>query len=208
MKNSITEIGDEFEKQYEKRKANGTVEGFCGEGTKLKNSIEIVEHLPIILETFKIKSVLDIPCGDMTWMGLINLDNIRYTGIDLIHDMIEDNKRKFIDHKNMMFVDVDIFEVINEIPMADLVICRDFFIHLKNSQITQLINGFRKSNCKYLLTTTFPKAHNNYSEKHLGFRKLNIFEEPFNLKNCKYVIQENDGPACQGRQLHLIDLEE
>lgn len=37
-----------------------------------------------MLKKYSIKSILDIPCGDFSWMKKIELDGIEYIGADIV----------------------------------------------------------------------------------------------------------------------------
>ena len=42
-------------------------------------------------------SLLDVPCGDMHWMKrfLVSRDDVEYTGLDIVPDLIAAHKRDF-----------------------------------------------------------------------------------------------------------------
>jgi len=63
--------------------SGGNKETRCGWGSTLEATKPIRAALPGLLEKYKIKSILDIGCGDLNWIhDLIN--DIHYTGIDWI----------------------------------------------------------------------------------------------------------------------------
>ena len=37
----------------------------------------------------------DIPCGDFNWMKYIDLKNVKYTGYDIVSDIIKNNNVSF-----------------------------------------------------------------------------------------------------------------
>ena len=58
----------------------------------LHDSIIFRHFLTGIIEKYKIKSIVDIGCGDLHWMKEINLDGIEYYGIDwIISDIAKEN---------------------------------------------------------------------------------------------------------------------
>ena len=46
------------------------------------------------------------------------------------------------------------------LPKADLLFCRDCFIHLSDDMIALAIENIVRSDIKYLLTTTYPEGEN------------------------------------------------
>lgn len=40
--------------------------------------------------------MLDAPCGDLSWMPLVTgIENVRYTGVDIVELVVENNREKF-----------------------------------------------------------------------------------------------------------------
>lgn len=49
-----------------------------------------------VFVTYGVTSILDAPCGDLTWMPFVKgIQNVRYTGADIAATVVEDNRRKF-----------------------------------------------------------------------------------------------------------------
>jgi hypothetical protein len=51
--------------------------------------------LPVLIEDFHIKSILDAPCGDFSWMSKVNLRGINYVGVDIVKPLIVDLQKKY-----------------------------------------------------------------------------------------------------------------
>ena len=90
-------------------------------------------------------------------------------------EIIESNKIKYPDK---IFLISDI--IYDPLPAADLVICRDCFIHLRNSDVNRVLQNFKLRGIKYLLSTTYPV---NFNTQILTghFRPINLQKPPFNL---------------------------
>ena len=71
----------------------------------------VINHLKRTLNKDKI-TILDIPCGDMTWMSrfLISRDDITYTGIDIVPTLIEKHKKTF-ENTPHTFINANIVKV-------------------------------------------------------------------------------------------------
>ena len=68
-------------------------ESASGTGSTLQQTKNIRKALLQFIHDYKITSILDIPCGDFYWMKELDLENIRYTGADIVEDLIEENQK-------------------------------------------------------------------------------------------------------------------
>lgn len=67
-----------------------------GLGSKLPATKSIRSALAEVISTYDITSMLDAPCGDLSWLPLVpGIENVRYTGADISELVVEDNRRKF-----------------------------------------------------------------------------------------------------------------
>ena len=99
-----------------------------GEGSTLENTQNVRNELPIVLRKYKIKSVLDAPCGDFNWMKSITQGiSIKYIGGDIVKPMIEKNQAHHSSN-SISFEHLDLTK--NLLPEVDLMFCRDCFFHL------------------------------------------------------------------------------
>ena len=177
-------------RDYKKKNIN---ESDSGLGSDLKITKQLVNDLDIFLKSSKIVSILDIACGDFLWMNkLINKNkHINYLGIEIVRNIVENNNRIFSNQK-IKFICSDVIN--QELPQNhDFIIVRDFLIHIKNSDIVNLIDKIKKSNCKYFAINNFPDIKSNEEIKGYGHhRYVNIEIPPFNLKNVYKVINDHD----------------
>jgi len=153
----------------------GSAESISGPGSTLEYTAQLRQQLPVLLGSLQIKSLLDAPCGDANWINKTALAGIAYTGADIVPEIIEANQQKFPGKK---FILANI--ITDQLPAADLVICRDCFIHLRNKEIKKVIRNFKSSGIRYLLASTYPVKRN--TEILTGhFRPANLELAPFNL---------------------------
>ena len=59
-----------------------------GNGSSLHETQEIAQAFPRFAAQLEIQSMLDIPCGDLTWMSQVDLGQIRYIGGDVAPSLI------------------------------------------------------------------------------------------------------------------------
>ena len=73
---------ERFTKIYQENHWNDS-ESRSGEGSTQENTQNIRSELPKVLKKYKIKSMLDAPCGDFNWMNVIKNTSIKYIGGDI-----------------------------------------------------------------------------------------------------------------------------
>ena len=178
----------------------GDKSSLSGTGSSIKKTENIRRELKKILIDYKIKSILDVPCGDFVWMkNFLNIENSpKYIGGDIVQDLInilkEKNKKKNVD---FLFINI----TNSNLPKADILVCRDCFIHFSNDNIKKSLNNFLKSGIKYILVSDSVISDNfrNYDINTGEFRKLDLTSEPFNLpKDNLYSFKDvfNDKQNC------------
>ena len=174
-----------------------------GRGATLDWAVEATATLHVIVNQLKQQTgknkikVLDIPCGDMQWMPkfLRTRDDIDYTGIDIVPDLIDDHLKKYRS-ESWKFRLVDVLDT-QKIEQYDLIFCRMLMQHLYFADVLKLLHIFSKSGSKYLLTTTFVTTSMNddlYMDDNPGrVRPLNLQLPPISLPPPLCV--QRDGPG-------------
>jgi SAM-dependent methyltransferase len=114
--------------RYVEDPEKGSGPGSRGENVILKN--DIVRQT---IETHKIKSVLDIGCGDLATMGMLEIE--RYVGIDISDVIVERNRQL---RPQWQFLREDLAGGYRPDP-AELVLCFDVLIHQKTRQAYEAI---------------------------------------------------------------------
>lgn len=149
-----------------------------GPGSEIAETRDIREFLPKLLRRLEVKSILDAPCGDFSWMNLVDLSSYEYIGGDVVPAMIETNQRKYAT-LGRKFICVDLTK--DQLPKADLVLCRDCLIHLSFKDAIAAARNIQRSGASYLLITTDPEVRANRPIRTGGFRPLNLHLPPFNF---------------------------
>lgn len=145
----------------------------------MKRTETIRRMLPELLKEYHIHSILDIPCGDFYWMREVNLDSISYVGADIVEKMIQENQNKY-SKENRKFIKLDILR--DELPKSDLIFCKDLLIHLSNKAIIKAMKNIKKSDSKYLLTTSFMLTTKNQDILTGEWHPINLLIPPFSYK--------------------------
>jgi len=171
-----------------KFRKNSKLESRSGVGSTLAVTETIRSKIPELLNELKIKSILDVPCGEFNWFKEINFDKISYIGADIVADAIKNNNKKYSDN-NKKFLNLNILK--DQLPKVDLILCRDLLVHFSFKDIKRAIENIKKSGSMYLLTTSFISKKQNTDIKMGEWRPLNLEAEPFLFKSPLKIINEN-----------------
>jgi hypothetical protein len=161
-----------------KNNAWGSVASVSGPGSEDHETEEIRALLPDLIRRWRIKLLLDAPCGDFAWMRLVDLGECRYIGADIVEPLIVANRATHAG-QNREFIYANLTR--DSLPRADLILCRDCLIHLSFKDAKAVLANFRASGSTYLLATTNPTVEENTPIITGGFRNLNLCLQPFNL---------------------------
>jgi hypothetical protein len=145
-----------------------------GTGSELNQTHQVKLILKQVIKEYKVSTLLDIPCGDLNWIKDVDMEDVTYHGADIVETIINNNIEK---NKNegRRFLVANITS--SKLPVADLVLCRDCLVHFSYEDIKKAIQNLKVSQCKYLLTTTFP-LHSNVSIVTGNWRPVNLNASP------------------------------
>lgn len=182
----------------------GDIESISGPGSRIENTVNLRKELIYLVNKLNIKSILDVPCGDINWMSKVDLKNIRYYGFDIVKELIEQNKEKF-KNKNYNFECKD--AISDKLPQVDLILCRDLIIHFPIKEIWNLLNNFIKSGSKYLLISK--SINQNTYNQNIEFGSWsprNLEKPPFNFPKPLYLVldHDNESHGCGAMGLYKI----
>ena len=119
-----------------------------GTGSEEIQTQEIRRQIPRLLDEFGITTVIDIPCGDFRWFSKMKLDLDQYIGGDIIESIVAKNQETY-GGKNLQFLTIDLIR--DSLPTAEILLCRDCFVHLSYHDIFLALDNIKGSNIKYLL---------------------------------------------------------
>jgi|GEM_PF-566867 len=184
---------ERFEQIYKKNYWSSK-ESLSGIGSELNHTSNLRNELPKLIERYKIKSIVDAPCGDFNWMKYVLPEiTVRYSGFDIVRSVIDENCRVF-GKDDIEFRVADICE--DQLPDCDLLIVRDCLFHLSFHDIERFLQNISRTNYRYLLTTTHTI---NIKDKHYNkdiitgdFRLIDIFEHPFCFVRENTLMDIND----------------
>ena len=171
-----------------------------GHGSDLNYCKPYINYLHKFFKDFKVKTIVDLGCGDWQFSKEINFEGIQYYGIDIAENVIENNK-KLYSAENIQF---KLLENYKDIPKSDLLICKDIMQHLSIDENQKIIKElFPKF--KYIISTNCVSPKNMFGKflyKRTGkyqlikvnkdildgdFTLFNISKPPYNQKAKKVL---------------------
>lgn len=163
-------------------------ESLSGPGSTAEYTANIRREMPGLFQKLNVERMLDAPCGDYNWFKLIDRSNgPDYTGGDIVLPLIEANQSKHADEKTR-FLTLDITQ--GKLPSVDLWLCRDCLFHLSEELVFQALENFVRSDIKWLLTSTHPKADLNTDIPTGSFRLLNLQISPYHFPEPRVSMED------------------
>ena len=158
-----------------------------GTGSNLDSTRVLREKLPAALHRLTTRVLLDAPCGDFTWMDHVDLTGIRYIGADIVRSIVDENQRLYAS-ESRQFIEMDLTR--DELPDADVLLCRDCLVHLSYANIARVFDNVRRSSIRYLLMTSFPGRGDNRNVEDGDWRPLDFEAAPFSFPKPLLTIVE------------------
>jgi hypothetical protein len=169
-------------------------ESRSGVGSALDATRVVRAELPNALRELDARVLLDVPCGDFTWMEHVDLSGIQYIGGDIVPSIVAENQRLH-DSGSRRFALVDLTR--DELPDADVLLCRDCLVHLSYANIRAVMANIARSNIRYVLMTSFPGRGDNRDVQDGDWRTLDLQAPPFSFPEPRLTVveqcEEEDG---------------
>ncbi len=166
----------------------GDAESVSGPGSTIERALQFRDELVALLRQLQVRSILDAPCGDFNWMGLVlgELD-VSYIGVDIVEALVRQAERRAGEGRRFLWLDL----TKDDLPAADLILCRDAMVHLSFADALAALRNFRRSGACYLLATTFIDRERNEDIRTGGWRPLNLQVPPFSLPEPLALVDEH-----------------
>ena len=173
-------------------------EGNSGSGSIVKNNIKYLNFLNTFIKINKIKSIVDLGCGDWQLMSKVNLNGIKYDGYDNSNTII--NKiNKLYSKSNIKFHQIPL---ISKYKKADLLICKDVMQHINNNCIDNILsqlNNYKHS----IIINDIDEISSNIDIENGGWRNIDIRKYPFNINvNEEHKLWDTE----QNKTLFVINI--
>lgn len=114
-----------------------------GPGSAPEYCAPLVEFLTRYFSENKIRSVVDLGCGDLQWAPeLVRAAGVTYTGIDCVESLIEQHRRTY-SAPTFSFQCADISTLDPaDVPVADVYLLKDVLQHWPDEHITAYLRAF------------------------------------------------------------------
>ena len=162
-------------------------ESISGPGSAYHRTYNLRKELVNLIKKYDITSVVDCPCGDLNWIKEILSTIPNYVGIDIVADLIKNNKKNF---PNLHFYVDDI--ITSNLLNCDLLIVRDLLFHFSQKNVKKAINNIKKNNIKYLLTSEIEdNTHINKNIRDGTWYPIALQNSPYNFPQPIIKIKED-----------------
>jgi len=172
---------NKFDRIYREQIWSGKDDGIplSGPGSQVESSLPVIDFINHAVEQEKISSVLDLGCGDLTYISTVDhitSGKVSYTGTDISDFILRENSKKYpwFNGVSMDITEPRKFE-------ADLIIIKDLLFHLTNEQIESLFENLTNSRFRFCLVTTMKNISNRgrtLDPRH-NYADVNIRVAPF-----------------------------
>lgn len=168
-----------------------------GHGSSVAATTVLRDELGRMLESIGTRTLLDLGCGDFTWMQHADL-HCKYIGLDIVPSVIERNRAKYGSESREFLVG----DFVNQVPpRADTVICREVLFHLSFADALSGLRNALAMGCSHFILTSDSGTGFNADIVSGDFRRLNLQKRPFNFPPPSAKI--DDSAVSAGRCMGL-----
>ncbi|CAE7261850.1 unnamed protein product [Symbiodinium natans] len=167
-----------------------------GPGSSLWATTPVRKFLRLNFNSLQIRSFLDVPCGDMTWMPEVNLTGVDYIGGDLSSALVASHLKRFADDPRFAnkFAQFDITCMVP--PPVDMIHTRDVLMHIDTDLSLKALKNFERSGSKYLVLPHWPFSNGSTNEYH-----------PMKFEQAYQLVHDLDPQTSQVIGYHEYNLE-
>ena len=138
--------------RYKVWSGGGRMGSSSGPGSNLEVTVGFRRAILDFIDSGIVRRIVDVPCGDMTWMGTLlptlRDRGVKYLGMDVVDGLVQENRAKYGTEEYggvAEFRRLDLTkEELPEIYPGDLIICRHLMFHLpprENLKIIEKVRG-------------------------------------------------------------------
>lgn len=154
-KSHTRQAGEVFDDIYLCAKWGRDVDGFGTSGKGSHEEETIRPYISLVRETIEslgLRSIVDLGCGDFNVGSRIACCVDEYIACDVSDVVLDRNRHRHHKSENVDFKKIDLID--DQLPTADLAICRQVLQHLSNSDICSFVSNLNAQKpYKYLLLT-------------------------------------------------------
>jgi hypothetical protein len=152
--------------------------GTSGTGSTLEITREYRAYVEDFIKKHDVKSVVDAGSGDWSFSSAMDWGDASYLGVDIASDVIAAVRNK---HENGK-IKFQVGDIADELPAADLLICKDVLQHLSNELVHKFVrNNLSKGKYKWVILTN-DRGSDNRDIASGGYRAIDLAAPPFNVR--------------------------
>ena len=172
----------------------------------MEETVAVREALLEVIRTSGVRTILDIPCGDMAWMRHVELpDGVTYMGADVSPALIARNKAAFErpgGRYHFAVADAVEGDALLQIRIdgkpPDLIFCRHMAYHLPPADNIKVLARFEQTGAPLLMMTTYLRADANLDPYVLAQgHPVNLFRAPYCVRDAERLYRDN------GRDIYM-----
>lgn len=166
---------------------DNNVWGGSGGGSMPSVNQEYMALIQHFLKYNKIKTIVDYGCGDMSFSRLMDWRDVKYTGIDCVKSVIENNI-KLYSTENIGFVCDERIK-----HGADLLLLKDVLQHWTNEQVVKFLDE-NTSNFKFVIITNNSGQTEDWQDSkmpHVQTRPLSAKFFPLKKYHAEIMLETN-----------------
>ena len=171
---------------------NNVWRGGSGTGSTLESARPYMVFLRNFLTANRIKSVVDLGCGDWQFAQHFDWTGVDYTGVD-VSSVVLEHTRQFA-RPGIRFVEADARN--GELPAADLLIAKDVLQHWCNGDVLHFLPVLQRFRFA-LVTNGFPpwlKTRVNAEIAPGDVRPVDLSAAPFGISGAYVFWYQADEP--------------
>ena len=159
-----------------------------GKGSTPEYNKKYMEFLENFIRERDIKTIWDLGCGDWQFSQFIDWNGAKYTGVDCVKSVVEENNNIYASEKeNLEFIHMDISNSAHLIKKGrDLIILKDILQHWDNENIVKFMDLLVKQGHKYIILVNGYKDANGKDRtinNRYKYAKIDCTQEPLNKYN-------------------------
>lgn len=156
-----------------------------GPGSLPSSTIEYRSFLERFIQENGVKTVTDLGCGDWQSSRYMNWSSVRYTGLDVVQSLIDENNKRYA-AGNISF---HLSRSLDSLPGGDLLISKEVLQHLPNKLIAAYLDAISQRYKFALLTNSIaPGSGVNSDIEAGGYRPLRLEAAPFHAPGAIVLV--------------------
>lgn len=158
--------------------------GGSGEGSPPDATAPYREFVQRLLTARDVRTVVDVGCGDWQSSRLIDWRGVRYTGVDVVPEVVDADRERF-GGPDVAFACADV--TTEPAPRADLLLCKDVLQHWPNAVIRRFVARERRRHRYLVLTNDVWSVHWPDDERNADvpmghWRTIDLEQPPFAIR--------------------------